>query len=381
MSKIQLFAPQFHVEECLAEIRECLEVGWTGIGFKTNQFEDAWKKHTGLPFAYFLNSNTVGLHLALKIFKDELGWKDGDEVITTPLTFVSTNHAILYERLRPVFADVDETLCLDPHSIEQRITPRTRAVMFVGMAGNAGRLKDVRDLCKKRNLKLILDAAHMAGTYYQEKHVGHGIDCTVFSFQAVKNLPSADSGMICFCDGALDVRVRMEGWLGIDKDTFLRSGTGSERGNYKWEYDVPHVGLKAHGNSVMAAICLVQLKYLEEGNKRRRELCGIYERRLGKHKQIHFSEYLPDCLSSRHLFQIRVSENSRNELILFLNKHDIFPGVHYRINSEYPMYRYALGTCPNAEKASREAVSLPLHLRLKDEEVAYVSEKILEFLR
>ena len=258
MNKIQLFRPQFHVEECLAEVRECLEVGWTGIGFKTNQFEDAWKKYTGLPFAYFLNSNTVGLHLALRIFKDTLGWQDGDEVITTPLTFVSTNHAILYERLRPVFADVDETLCLDPRSIKQRITPRTRAVMFVGMAGNAGRLKEVMELCKERDLKLILDAAHMAGTYHQEKHVGHGIDCTVFSFQAVKNLPSADSGMICFLDEALDARVRMEGWLGIGKDTFLRSGTGLERGNYKWEYDVPHVGLKAHGNSVIAAICLVQ---------------------------------------------------------------------------------------------------------------------------
>jgi dTDP-4-amino-4,6-dideoxygalactose transaminase len=381
VNKIQLFAPQFHVEECLAEIRECFEAGWTGIGFKTNQFEEAWKKYTGLPFAYFLNSNTAGLHLALRIFKDTGGWQDGDEVITTPLTFVSTNHAILYERLRPVFADVDETLCLAPHSIEKKITPKTKAVMFVGMAGNAGRLNEVMELCKKKNLKLILDAAHMAGAYYQGKPVGQGVDCTVFSFQAVKNLPSADSGMICFRDEALGVRVRTEGWLGIDKDTFLRTGTGAEKGNYKWEYDVPHVGLKAHGNSVIAAICLVQLRYLEEGNKRRRELCGLYESRLAQNKQIRFSEYLPDCLPSRHLFQIRVPEASRNELILFLNKHDIFPGVHYRINSEYPMYRYALGTCPNAEKASREVVSLPLHLKLKDKEVAYVSEKILEFLK
>jgi dTDP-4-amino-4,6-dideoxygalactose transaminase len=381
VNKIQLFRPQFHVEECLAEIRECLEVGWTGIGFKTNQFEKAWKESTGLPFAYFLNSNTAGLHLALRIFKSELGWQDGDEVITTPLTFVSTNHAILYERLRPVFADVDETLCLDPRSIEQKITPKTRAVMFVGMAGNAGRLNDVRALCSKRGLKLILDAAHMAGTYYQKKHAGHGTDCAVFSFQAVKNLPSADSGMICFSDGALDARVRKEGWLGIDKDTFLRTGTGPEKGHYQWEYNVPYVGLKAHGNSVIAAICLVQLKYLEADNKRRRELCRIYEDSLGEHPRIRFSQCLPDCLSSRHLFQIRVPETFRDPLILFLNQHDIFPGVHYRINSEYPMYRYALGTCPNAERAAREVVSLPLHLGLKNKEAAFISEKILGFLK
>lgn len=113
MDAIQLFQPTFRVEECLAQIRECLEVGWTGIGFKTNEFESAWKDYTGLPHAHFLNSATSGLHLALQLLKDKYGWEDGDEVITTPLTFVSTNHAILYSNLRPIFADVDEFLCLD----------------------------------------------------------------------------------------------------------------------------------------------------------------------------------------------------------------------------------------------------------------------------
>lgn len=381
MDKIQLFVPQFHVEECLAEIKECLERGWTGIGFKTNQFEEAWKKYTGLSHAYFLNSNTAGLHLALRIFKDEFGWQDGDEVISTPLTFISTNHSILYERLRPVFADVDETLCLDPDSILKKITSRTKAVMYVGMAGNPGKLKEVMRICEQHRLKLILDAAHMAGTYYQGQHAGHGPDCTVFSFHAVKNLPSADAGMICFKDSALDARARMDGWLGIDKDTFSRASGNPERGNYKWEYDVPHVGLKAHGNSVIAAICLVQLKYLEEDNQRRREICGLYKNRLGNHKQIRYPYFAPDCLPSRHLFQVLVPESLRDEMILFLNQNNVFPGVHYRINSEYPMYRYALGTCPGAEKVSRELLSLPLHLRLSDEDVDYVSQKILEFLK
>ena len=110
---IQLFAPKFRVEECLAEIRECLEKGWTGIGFKTLEMEKAWKEYTGFPHAHFLNSNTSGLHLAFEIFKKKYGWLDGDEVITTPLTFVSVNHAILYANLKPIFADVDQYLCLD----------------------------------------------------------------------------------------------------------------------------------------------------------------------------------------------------------------------------------------------------------------------------
>src|SRR5690349_21327408 len=127
---IQLFVPSFRTDECLKAIRECLEKGWTGLGFKTVEFENAWKNYAQLPQAHFLSSNTVGLHLALHILKTRLGWADDDEVITTPLTFVSTNHAILHCRLRPVFADVDDYLCIDPSSALERITPRTRAILF-----------------------------------------------------------------------------------------------------------------------------------------------------------------------------------------------------------------------------------------------------------
>jgi dTDP-4-amino-4,6-dideoxygalactose transaminase len=143
MKPIQLFVPTFRVDECLDQVRECLEKGWTGLGFKTNEFETAWKAYTGLPHAHFLNSATSGLHLAVRLLKERHGWQDGDEVISTPLTFVSSNHAILYERLKPVFADVDEFLCLDPQSIAARITPRTRAVIFVGLGGNTGQLPAV----------------------------------------------------------------------------------------------------------------------------------------------------------------------------------------------------------------------------------------------
>lgn len=137
MKTINIFRPEFRVDECLDEIRECLEKGWTGLGFKTLEFEEAWKKYTGLPNAHFLNSATSGLHLAVKILKDFHGWQDGDEIITTPLTFVSTNHAVLYENLNPVFADIDYSLNLDPESVAAKIGPKTRAIMFVGIGGNA----------------------------------------------------------------------------------------------------------------------------------------------------------------------------------------------------------------------------------------------------
>ena len=150
---IQVLKPKFRVEECLTEIRECLEKGWTGLGFKTVEFENQWKSYTGHKNSHFLNSATVGLHLAVEILKKENGWDDGDEIITTPITFVSTNHAILYEKLVARFADVDEFLCLDPIDVEKKINSKTRAVMFVGYGGRVGKLQKIIALCKKYNLK------------------------------------------------------------------------------------------------------------------------------------------------------------------------------------------------------------------------------------
>ncbi|WP_338925716.1 DegT/DnrJ/EryC1/StrS family aminotransferase [Mycetohabitans endofungorum] len=365
---IQLFVPNFRIEECLAEIRECLERGWTGLGFKTNQFEEAWKAYTGLPHAHFLSSNTVGLHLAFELLKTKYGWQDDDEVITTPLTFVSSNHAILYAGLRPIFADVDDSLCLDPLSIEARITERTRAVVYVGVGGNVGQYDSVLKLCRDRGIVLILDAAHMSGTRFHGKHVGHDADVTVFSYQAVKNLPTADSGMICFKAAEDDARARKMSWLGINKDTYARTAS---QGAYKWMYDVEEVGFKYHGNSIMAAIGLVQLKYLDNDNAYRRQLASWYEELLGNYANVRVVPITKGCESSRHLFQIRVK--NRDELMLALNEHEVYPGVHYRDNTEYKMYAYGKGQCSNAHTASNEILSLPMHMGVSRKDVELIA--------
>ena len=373
MNPIQLFVPSFRTEECLAEIRECLDKGWTGLGFKTVEIEDAWRDYTGLPGAHFVNSATAGLHLAMRLLKETDGWQDGDEVITTPLTFVSTNHPILYERLRPVFADVDEYLCLDPESVAERVTPRTRAVVFVGIGGNAGRYGKIVELCRARGLRLVLDAAHMAGTRIAGRHVGVEADATVFSFQAVKNLPTADSGMICFADPRLDAEVRKWTWLGINKDTYARTLAG---GSYKWLYDVEHVGFKYHGNSIMAALALVGLRYLDQDNAYRREIASWYDSLLDGAKGIELVPTAPGCVSARHLYQVLVDR--RDEVMLALHEHRVFPGVHYRDNTSYAPYADAAGTCPRAERASARLISLPMHLRLSRRDVETVATSLRE---
>ena len=377
MKNINLFVPYFRNEEITTQINECLDKGWTGLGFKTNEMETLWKEYTELPNAHFLNSNTSGLHLAVKILKDTNKWNDGDEIITTPLTFVSSNHSIMYENLKPVFADVDSFLCLDPISVESKITKKTKAILFVGIGGNAGQYSKIVEICKKHKLKLILDAAHMSGTKitHNDKvvHIGQEADVTVFSFQAVKNLPTADSGMICFKNEDYDSLARKLSWLGIDKDTYQRT---NDKGSYKWEYELVDVGYKYHGNSIMASMAIVGLKYLEQDNQRRREICELYDKYFSGTliKKVIMSP--ETTVSSRHLYQIVVPE--RNKIMEYLNTQGVYPGVHYRDNTHYKMYNYGFGTCPNSHNVSEELISLPLHLKLTDDDIKYVADKVLE---
>lgn len=374
--KIQLFSPYFRTEECLEEIRECLDIGWTGLGFKTVEFEKKWNEYTGHKNSHFLNSATVGLNLAVEILKEQYKWEDDSEIVTTPLTFVSTNHAILLNHLQPVFADVDEFLCLDPLSVEKNITKKTKAILYVGLGGNTGRFAKIVSLCKKYDLKLILDAAHMAGTWFHGKAPGLLSDVAIYSFQAVKNLPTGDSGMISFSDSDLDMIARKKSWLGINKDTFART---SAQGAYKWKYDVEYVGHKDHGNSIMAAIGLVQLRYLEQDNAYRKQICNWYDSGFSGTNQVTPIHVAPDCDSSRHLYQIVV--NNRDELLMALNECGIFPGVHYRDNTEYSMYAYGQGKCPKAHQYSEKLLSLPLHMRLAKNDVNYIIECVLKYAK
>jgi dTDP-4-amino-4,6-dideoxygalactose transaminase len=368
----QVFVPNFRIEETLAEIRQCLERGWTGMGFKTVELEDAWKAYTSLPHAHFLGSATAGLHLALALPKTVYNWEEGDEVITTPMTFVSTNHAILYERLRPVFADVDQFLCLDPAEVESKITPRTRAVMFVGLGGNTGQLEKVAEICKRRGLFLVLDAAHMSGTRLHGRDPGHIADCTVYSYQAVKNMPTADSGMICFRDAHLDKEARKMSWLGISKDTFARA----QKGTYSWMYDVEYAGFKYNGNAVMAAMGLVSLRYLDRDNAYRRQLAAWYDGVFTGVDNVLPTPVAPGCESARHFYQIQVE--NRDGMLTALNEAEIFPGVHYRDNTHYRMYADSEGQCPKARLASDRVLSLPMHLGVTRAEVENIANIVIQ---
>lgn len=371
---ISLFSPLFYVDECLEGIRECLEKGWTGPGAKTAEFEREWGKYTGYECTVFLNCATAGLELTFKSMKELYGWQEGDEIITTPITFVATNHTIVAAGLKPVFADVNDTLCLEPQSVRDRITDRTRGVAFVGIGGNTGDIKEIAQICKENNLKLILDAAHMSGTKMKDTQLEDIVDVSIYSFQSTKVLSTADAGMVCCHDGEIAKKVRTKAWVGMDKTRTPWSDKNTQR----WYFDVVDLGGSYFGNDIMAAIALAQYRHLDSDIELRHKIAGRYKEKLEGCDKLKFIRVPEDCYSAQWLFQIVVPE--RDALIEFLESKEIFAGLHYLDNTQYRQYHYAKGTCPNADYYSRHILSLPFHLRLTEEDIDRVAESIIEFL-
>lgn len=361
---MQLFKPLI-TEEAIEAVVEVLRSGWIGLGPKTAEFEKAFAEYVGARYAVALNSGTSALHLALLL----AGVGSGDEVITTPLTFVSTNHVIRYCGATPVWADVKAETCnIDPLSIVKLITRKTKAIMCVHFGGWPCDLAMLQEPARHLGITIIEDAAHACGSTYISRLIG-GSGLTCFSFHAVKNLPTADGGMLTTSSRKYAERARRLRWLGIDKDTWRR--TEEDTGAYAWQYDVTEIGYKYHMNDVIAAIGLAQLKVLEAGNERRRQIAGVYDEGL-IHGDIVAKMPLSDShkTCAQHLYWIQV--RNRDGLVRKLKEHDIAPGVHYVLSNSYPVYGSCTGETPMAQSCAERLISLPLHLELTDEDIQRV---------
>jgi dTDP-4-amino-4,6-dideoxygalactose transaminase len=373
--QIQLFKPVFNKSQILSQISECLDISWTGLGFKTQEFEEKFKKFTSIPHAHFLNSATSGLHLALEIIKRKYNYLLTN-VITSPLTFISASHTIKHAGLEPLFIDINDDLCMNNEQLRMILSKPNQilAVIYTGIGGNTGDLRSIVETCHYYNIPLILDASHMMGTHYRYKHIGNeGQDFTIFSFHAVKNLPTADGGMICCKYSNDDKLARKLSWLGINKDTYTRQN--SEVGN--WRYDVEDIGYKYHGNSIMAAMGIVGLGNLSWQNKIRQEQALEYNIKLDPHYiRIPINSI---CTSSRHLYQVRVISAYRDKIIDYARSGGIQLGVHYRSHKEYSMYRNCKYGTPIANMVSQELISLPIGPHLTWDDFNYIIGVLNEY--
>ncbi|MHB9110291.1 MAG: DegT/DnrJ/EryC1/StrS family aminotransferase [Armatimonadota bacterium] len=365
--RIQLFRPQIR-EEAINAVGDVLRSGWLGLGPKTAEFEQAFAAYTGANYCVGVNSCTSALHLALRL----LHLPPGSEVITTPLTFVSTNHAILYEGLQPVFADIEPlTGNLDAGDAARRITERTRAIVIVHYSGYPCDLDAFYALGRAHNVPIIEDCAHACGAVYRGKRIGSHGQYHAFSFHAVKNLPMGDGGALTLSQPEDDARARALRWLGIDRSTYQRSDAGR---SYQWDYRIEEVGFKYHMNDIQAAIGLGQLPYLEEENRCRARLVARYREVLAGVPGVELLQQAADRQSSHHLYPILVDERER--LIDKLNAGGVDVGMHYRRNDDYPMYERQ--DLPNVAAFTARVLSLPLHLGLTEDDVDYVSALIRE---
>ena len=367
-----IFRPNLRTNEILEELRPVFESGWVGLGPKVAEFEKDIGAYLGNPNIVATNSCTSALHMAVRF----LGLAPGTRVLTTALTFVSTNHVLLYEGLIPVFCDVrSKTGCIDSDSIKKALSlyDNIGAIMVVHLGGYPADMQEINQLAKENNISVIEDCAHALGASYKGKKIGTGGNMCTWSFQAVKNMPTGDGGALSFADDTNIENAHAMRWMGIDKSTIARTS-----GGYKWEYDIPNLGYKYYMNDITAAIGCVQLRYLDADNNRRKEIVDLYKQNLPDEHQ---PEYLNDRESSCHFYPLFF--NNRNKVYQHLVDNDIFPGMHYRMNTRYAMYRdyEKINSLQNSKWYESRAITLPIHTMLTDDEIIRVCETIKQVIK
>ena len=367
---IPVFRPSYGEREFEA-VREVLASGWVGLGPKTAEFEERFAEYLGVGHAVAVNSGTAALHLAMLLADVE-----DREVITTPLTFVSTNHAILYCGGEPVFADVEaDTANIDPESVAGLVTDRTRAIVCVHYGGRPCRMDALESIAREHDLVLVEDAAHGCGGEWHGRKLGTIGRYGCFSFHAVKNLATGEGGMIVTDEADEDTRLRRLRWLGITKDTWSRETLTQ----YSWYYAVEEMGYKYHMHDISAALGLVQLARLDDLNARRAHWAGRYDEALADLDWIDRPVVAPDTRPSWHNYAIQTDH--RDDLNLHLAEHGVSTGVHYIPNNHYDIYKECRGETPVADRVWRRLLTLPLYPDLTDEDFGRVIDGIRAFGR
>jgi dTDP-4-amino-4,6-dideoxygalactose transaminase len=367
-------------DEEVSEVADTLRSNWITTGPKTKRFEGEFAAWRGAPGALALSSCTAALHTALATLK--IG--PGDEVITTPITFVASVNVIEHVGARPVLADVEhDTLNIDPDEVEAKITPRTKAIIPVHFAGHPVDLERLRALASAHEIVLVEDAAHAAAARYRGQPIGACDNPVAFSFYATKNLTTAEGGMLTG-DPTFLARARELSLHGMSRDAWKRYEKGGS-----WYYEVLQPGFKYNMTDIQAAIGLCQLRKLEQHQQRRREVVALYTEAFADEEGLELPAERPDVEHGWHLYVLRlrpeVMRIGRDQFIEELTCRNIGTSVHFIPIHLHPYYRdkysYAPGCFPIAYTDYRRMLSLPLDARLSDQDVFDVVDAVRDVLR
>lgn len=368
-------------EDDISAVVEVMRSGWITTGPRVREFEAEFSGRLGVKHAIAVNSATAALHLAL----DAIGLKAGDEVIVPTVTFTASGEVVRYFDAVPVLVDVDaDTLCIDIQAIERAITPRTRAIMPVHMAGHPAMLDEVMALAEENDLVVIEDAAHAFPCKYRGRDVGTVGHLSAFSFYATKTITTAEGGMLVTNDDDYADRARTMALHGMSRDAWKRySAAGS------WRYDVVAPGFKYNMTDMAAALGLSQMLKVDRMWERRQSIAELYSAAFGPLAELQVPETYGDVVHAWHLYVLRLNLErltlTRDAFIQELTQRGIMTSVHFIPLHTFTYYRetygYRVDAFPVASSEFHRMLSLPIYPAMSDQDVADVVDVVTDVVR
>jgi UDP-4-amino-4,6-dideoxy-N-acetyl-beta-L-altrosamine transaminase len=367
------YGTQWIDEDDINEVVSVLKSDWITTGPKIKEFEDSLCFYIGCRYCVAVNSGTSALDIAVQ----SLGLPEGGEVITTAFTFVATSNAIIYNGLKPVFADIcSDTYNIDPEDIRRKITKDTKAIIYVDYAGQPCDIKAIRDIADEFDLYLIEDACHAIGAEYDGKKVGNFADLTIFSFHPVKHITTGEGGAVATENEVLHKRLSVLRSHGIDKDAQDRDGP-----NASWAYDMKYLGRNYRITDFQAALGISQLKKLDMFIDKRNELASRYNEFLGDANAVTLPFVKDNVRHAWHLYTILLDKSiNRDEFFKYMRNANIGVNLHY-----IPVYRHSYYVenygfdsqeFPVTEDVFKRIITLPLFPRMSEQQVEYVITSI-----
>lgn len=350
-------------------VTQVLTSDYLTCGPKVTELEQRLCELTGAKYAVVCSNGTAALHIAAMA----AGLGEGDELITTPITFAASANCALYCGAKPVFADINpETYNIDPACVKKQLTERTKAVVAVDFTGQAVELDALLELCHDRGILLIEDGAHSIGTKYKDRMVGSIADMTTFSFHPVKTVTGGEGGAVLTNSKELYTKLMLYRTHGITRvpELLEREPDGP------WYYEQIDLGYNYRLTDIQCALIISQLDKIEVFQKRRREIVERYNEAFSQLPQLFVQKEIPESDTTRHLYILRIRPETlsidRKGFFEALAAENICCNVHYIPVYRHPYYEalgYKKGLCPNAEKLYEEIISLPLYYSLTDRDV------------
>jgi perosamine synthetase len=349
------------------EVAKTLKSTWINTGKKEKEFRQKVCDRFGAPYAIACMSGTAALKIALRA----LGVGPGDEVVSTPFTFIATNTAILEVGAKPVFADIQyDTLNIDPESVAQKITDKTKAIMCVHYAGNPVDLDELREVANRHNLPIIEDSAHAMTTEYKGNPIGSTGDVATFSFQCVKIVTSGDGGIVTTTNKEIYERLKRQTWYGIDRE--------SKKTDKLDPLPAPPSGLgfKSNMNDITATLGCAAMDYIDVPLKRRKEIGELYRKEFANLEKIKLIDYKEHWRPNYQIFPVHALD--RREFAEYMWNKGIQVNVNNRRNDMYDIFG---GMCdlPNTKRADEDVILIPLHNDLTDRQVMKIIEAIKNY--